>query len=171
MPHLIEPLSIQSLSDELRKDTQVGAEVILPTSMQHLDVTQLAEKDRRTLQHGLFEHGVLVVRNQAGIQPEALVQLAKLFDPAPLDIHSGGEKQVTSPKNILSQNNCTRVPRAPQVTVIGQGRFEGHEDIPEVNLKHLVRLTCGSSSEIRVDLTEFVGPYALSRDAAKPRSD
>jgi hypothetical protein len=62
------------------------------------------------------------------------------MDPKPKTFHSGGEKQVIDPRNILSQNNCSRIPRAPQVTVIGHGTIKGHEDIPELHLKHLVKL-------------------------------
>ncbi|RMZ08226.1 hypothetical protein D0864_01794 [Hortaea werneckii] len=138
MPHLLEPLSIQPLTNELRKETLLGAEVILPSSLRHLDVSQLSTEEHDTLREALFENGVLVVKGQDGIKPTDLVSLAKLFDPAPLDIHSGGAKQVTDPKNILSQNGCTRVPSAPQVTVIGQGKYYDHEGIPEIDLKHLV---------------------------------
>ncbi|KAI7472393.1 hypothetical protein KC351_g11650 [Hortaea werneckii] len=137
MPHLLEPLAIRPLDDELRKKTLLGAEVILPSSIRHLDVSQLSTEEHDTLREALFQNGVLVVRGQDGIQPTDLVSLAKLFDPAPLDIHSGGAKQVTDPKNILSQNGCTRVPSAPQVTVIGQGKYYDHEGFSEIDLKHL----------------------------------
>ncbi|KAI6825631.1 hypothetical protein KC340_g10674 [Hortaea werneckii] len=137
MPHLLEPLAIRPLNDELRKETLLGAEVTLPSSIRHLDVSQLSIEEHDTLREALFENGVLVVRGQDGIKPTDLISLAKLFDPAPLDIHSGGAKQVTDPKNILSQNGCTRVPSAPQVTVIGQGKYYDHEGIPEIDLKHL----------------------------------
>lgn len=138
MPHLLEPLAIRPLTDELRKETLLGAEVILPSSIRHLDVSQLSTEEHDTLREALFENGVLVVRGQDGVKPANLVSLAKLFDPASLDIHSGGAKQVTDPKNILSQNGCTRVPSASQVTVIGQGKYYDHEGIPEIDLKHLV---------------------------------
>lgn len=139
MPHLLEPLGIRPLDNSLRKSTKLGAEVSLPSSTKHLDITTLSGHEKKTLKEALFDNGVLVVRNQEGIEPGALVDIANLFDPAPLDIHSGGAKQVTNPNNILSQNNCTRVLSAPQVTVIGQGIVKEHQGIPDMNLKHLVR--------------------------------
>lgn len=148
MPHLLEPLAIRPLTDELRKETLLGAEVILPSSIRHLDVSQLSTEEHNTLREALFGNGVLVVRGQEGIKPTDLVSLAKLFDPAPLDIHSGGAKQVTDPKNILSQNGCTRVPSTPQVTVIGQGKYYNHKGIPEIDLKHLV--SCPWSSNVSI---------------------
>jgi xanthine dioxygenase len=137
MPHIIDPLRVRTLKPELRKDSSLGAEVQLPSSMRVLDVAALSSIDKTTLRTALFDHGVLVIRKQIGVQPQTLVQLAKLFDPAPLDHHSGGAKQVTDPKNILSLNNCSRIPQAPQVTVIGQGRIENHQGLDLVELKHL----------------------------------
>ena len=125
MPHIIDPLRIQPLNAELRKDTKLGAEVFLPSTQALLNLEALSGNDKETLRKALFAHGVLVIRNQAGLDPTVLVALAKLFDPAPLDHHSGGAKQVTDPNNILSLNNCSRIPKAPQVTVIGKGRVEG----------------------------------------------
>ncbi|KAK5121361.1 hypothetical protein LTR85_005527 [Meristemomyces frigidus] len=137
MPHIEEPLRIQPLDDGLRKDSQIGAEVVLPSSMSLLDIPSLSENEKKLLRNGLFDNGVLVIRNQHGIEPKVLVQLAKLLDDTALDFHSGGAKQVTDPNNILSQNHCTRIPRAPQVTVIGQGVVRGHEGTPDLDLKHL----------------------------------
>ena len=145
MPHSVSQLSVQPLDDSLRQSSQIGAEITLPDTMRLLDVKQLSAKDQSTLRNALFEHSVIVIRNQQGLDPSVLYDISELIDPQPKKFHSGGEKQVVDPRNILAQNNCSRVPRAPQVTVIGQGKFEGHEDIPSLDLKHLVsesRLIC-----------------------------
>ncbi|KAI6797341.1 hypothetical protein KC363_g6663 [Hortaea werneckii] len=166
MPHLVEPLVIRPLADELRKETLLGAEVILPSSIRHLDVSQLSTEERNMLREALFENGILVVRGQEGIKPTDLVSLAKLFDSLPLDIHSGGAKQVTDPKNILSQNGCTRVPSAPQVTVIGQGKYYNHEGIPEIDLKHLDHTLFHEESLSEEAMTNgYTRPYRWHMDA------
>lgn len=166
MPHVIESLRIQPLDAELSKDTKLGAEVLLPTSSKLLDLDALSGNDKETLRKALFDHGVLVIRNQVGLDPTVLVGLAKLFDPAPLDHHSGGAKQVTDPNNILSLNNCSRIPKAPQVTVIGRGRIENHQGLSEINLQHLDHLsfheTPLSSDEVREGFTR---PYRWHMDA------
>jgi hypothetical protein len=166
MPHIVDPLRIQPLDAKLRKDTKLGAEVILPSSSRLLDLDALSEIEQETLRKALFAHGVLVIRNQVGLEPTVLVELAKLFDPAPLDHHSGGAKQVTDPNNILSLNNCSRIPRAPQVTVIGKGRIEDHQGLSEVNLQHLDHLsfheTPLSSDAV---LEGFTRPYRWHMDA------
>lgn len=138
MPHRTSPLQLQPLESDVRKSSQLGAEVILPESMKIFNPELLSEDDKETLSRGLFDHGVLVIRNQSGLEPQVLCEIAKLIDPVSKEVHSGGKKQITDPRNILSQNNCSRIPRAPQVTVIGQGHIEGHEGIPALDLKHLV---------------------------------
>lgn len=166
MPHIISPLSIQPLDPSLCKETNLGAEVHLPSSTKLLDLPTLSPIDKEILRQALFTHGVLVIRNQTGLEPTALVDLAKFFDPAPLDHHSGGAKQVTDPNNILSLNNCSRIPKAPQVTVIGKGRVEGHQGLGEVDLQHLDHTSFHeaplSDEAVRDGLTR---PYRWHMDA------
>jgi len=166
MPHIIDPLRIQPLDAELRRDTNLGAEVLLPSSMRLLDLHALSKSDKEALRKALFTHGVLVIRDQVGLEPTVLVELAKLFDPAPLDHHSGGAKQVTDPNNILSLNNCSRIPKAPQVTVIGKGRVDNHQGLSEISLQHLDHLsfheTPLSSDAVREGFTR---PYRWHMDA------
>lgn len=139
MPHKIpSQLRIEPLSSNLRKSSQIGAEVILPQSMKLFDLQALNDNDTHTLHQALFDHSVLVIRNQLGLAPQVLYDIAKLFDPQAKDFHSGGQRKVTDPKNILSQNNASRIPRAPQVTIIGHGRVEAYEGIPLLELKHVV---------------------------------
>jgi alpha-ketoglutarate-dependent taurine dioxygenase len=166
MPHIVDPLRIQPLDAELRKDTKLGAEVLLPSTQKLLELDALSESDRGTLRKALFAHGVLVIRDQAGLDPSVLVGLAKLFDPAPLDHHSGGAKQVTDPNNILSLNNCSRIPKAPQVTVIGKGRVEDHQGLSELNLQHLDHLSFHEKPLSTDAIREgFTRPYRWHMDA------
>jgi alpha-ketoglutarate-dependent taurine dioxygenase len=166
MPHIVDPLRIQPLDAELRKDTKLGAEVLLPSTQKLLELDALSESDKGTLQKALFAHGVLVIRDQAGLDPSVLVGLAKLFDPAPLDHHSGGAKQVTDPNNILSLNNCSRIPKAPQVTVIGKGRVEDHQGLSELNLQHLDHLSFHEKPLSTDAIREgFTRPYRWHMDA------
>jgi alpha-ketoglutarate-dependent taurine dioxygenase len=166
MPHIVDPLRIQPLDAELRKGTKLGAEVLLPSTQKLLELDALSESDKGTLRKALFAHGVLVIRDQAGLDPSVLVGLAKLFDPAPLDHHSGGAKQVTDPNNILSLNNCSRIPKAPQVTVIGKGRVEDHQGLSELNLQHLDHLSFHEKPLSTDAIREgFTRPYRWHMDA------
>lgn len=166
MPHIVDPLRIQPLDAELRKDTKLGAEVLLPSTQKLLELDALSESDKGTLRKALFAQSVLVIRDQAGLDPSVLVGLAKLFDPAPLDHHSGGAKQVTDPNNVFSLNNCSRIPKAPQVTVIGKGRVEDHQGLSELNLQHLDHLSFHEKPLSTDAIREgFTRPYRWHMDA------
>ncbi|KAL1591490.1 hypothetical protein SLS60_011882 [Paraconiothyrium brasiliense] len=167
MPHPVEPLQIRPLPPDLRKSTSLGAEVILPESMTLFDPKSLSDAEKQVLHKAFFDNGVLVIRNQIGIEPQVLYDIADLLDPDHLPYHSGGQKQVTDLKNILSQNNCSRIPRAPQVTVIGSGHVKDYEGIEELNLKHLAQSSFHehplSEQEVASGLTR---PYRWHMDAA-----
>lgn len=138
MPHPTTSLRVVPLNGCARGSSQLGAEVLLPEYMKTFDPQSLSESEKETLRQAFFEQGVLVIRDQLALNPDVLYDVAELLDPQPKRFHSGGKKQVSDPRNILSQNNCSRIPRAPQVTLIGKGHFEGYEGIPELDLKHLV---------------------------------
>lgn len=167
MPHPVEPLQIRPLPPDLRKSTSLGAEVILPESMTLFDPKSLSDAEKQVLHKAFFDNGVLVIRNQIGIEPQVLYDIADLLDPDHLPYHSGGQKQVTDLKNILSQNNCSRIPRAPQVTVIGSGHVKDYEGIEELDLKHLAQSSFHehplSEQEVASGLTR---PYRWHMDAA-----
>lgn len=161
MPHPIAPLQIRPLNDNVRKASQIGAEVLLPESMKLFDPNTLTESEKSVIRQGFFDHGVLVVKGQTGLDPRVLYDIADLFDADAEQFHSGGKKQVTDPRNILSQNNCARIPRAPQVTVIGSGHIEGHEGIKELDLKHLVGYQSLSSFPCWPVLIQSPGPIIV----------
>ncbi|KAK8136158.1 sulfonate dioxygenase [Apiospora sp. TS-2023a] len=80
MPHVVESLRVVPLRAEVRKTSQIGAEVILPPSMKHLDFGGLSDDEKATLRSGLFDNGVLVVRNQQGLDPNVMPQIGRFFD-------------------------------------------------------------------------------------------
>lgn len=132
------PLRVVPLPAELRKSSQLGAEVVLPSGMHYLSLDNLTEQEKKTLKDGLYQHGILVVRDQHGIHPGVMPQIGKFFDDTAGEIHSAGEKMVTDRRNILSQNRGARNPRATQVGIIGKGRFDNVEGCLNLDLKHVV---------------------------------
>lgn len=92
MPAITEPLRLISLNNKLRKASEIGAEVKLPSTMTLLDLGSPSEVDINTLGHGLYSNNVLVIQNQAGISPTVLLRLGKLFDDTAWDMHSGGSE-------------------------------------------------------------------------------
>lgn len=133
-------LTFNLLPDEIRQSSAIGAEVQLPPGMVMLDLDRLTDNDKDTLRKALFENQVVVIRKQKGIDPTVLPKLAKIFDPNASDIHSAGEKAVSDPKNILSAYKAGRIPRAPQVGIIGSGKFQDYEGLKDLEVVHLVRI-------------------------------
>ncbi|KAK8100124.1 sulfonate dioxygenase [Apiospora kogelbergensis] len=154
MAYVKGSLHVVPLAVDLRKRSELGAEVILPSSMKHLDLERLNAEEQAILRAGLFDHGVLVVRNQQGFDPNVMPQIGRFFDETALGIHSSGDKMVTEVKNILSQNRGARLHRAPQVSVIGNGKWTGYEGLPDLDLKHVEELDDG-----------FTRPYRWHMDA------
>jgi hypothetical protein len=132
---------VRPLSPALRKQTDVGAEVVLTDGRQLIDPDDISDKDRALLRNALYEHSVLVVRNQKGIDPNVLPKLAAVWDDQVKSTHSGGEKMVKDANSILSRNGGDRIPRAPQVSVLGSGTFRNYEGIDELKLRHVVSKT------------------------------
>lgn len=157
MPSRTSQLTITPLPSHLRKSTSVGALVTLPSSNPLLDLSLLSVYETALLRASLYEHGILVFRNQKGIPPSLLPEICKLFDPEALDMHSGGKDSVKDSKNILADNKAVRLEEEKMVSVIGKGNFrmseldglaggrgkegkrtsEGQEE--EVPLRHVVR--------------------------------
>lgn len=131
-------LSFKELPASVRESSLIGAEVHLPSPMNVLDTDALSEEDVATFRKALFENQVVVIRNQKGIAPETLPKLTKIFDPTATDIHSAGKKAVSDPRNILSAYKAGRIPRAPQVGIIGSGKFQNYEGVEELEVIHLV---------------------------------
>jgi hypothetical protein len=133
-------LTFDLLPNEIRQSSAIGAEIHLPPGMGLLDLDHLTENDKENLRKALFENQVVVIRKQKGIDATVLPKLAKVFDPNASDIHSAGEKAVSDPKNILSAYKAGRIPRAPQVGIIGSGTFENYEGLEKLEVVHLVCL-------------------------------
>ncbi|PWY82024.1 alpha-ketoglutarate dependent xanthine dioxygenase [Aspergillus heteromorphus CBS 117.55] len=152
-------LNFELLRPEIRQDSAIGAEIHLPEGMSMLDLDRLTETDKESLRQALFENQVVVIKNQKGIDPTVLPQLARVFDSTASNIHSAGEKAVSDPKNILSAYKAGRIPRAPQVGIIGSGKFQDYEGLDELEVIHL-------------DHTMFhetpLGPEELSQGYTRP---
>ncbi|KAL3472726.1 alpha-ketoglutarate dependent xanthine dioxygenase [Aspergillus californicus] len=159
-------IRITPLDSSLRLDSQIGAEVSLHKSMPLLDPNALSSADKTTLRAALYEHNVLVIRDQQGIDPAVLPQIGKLFDDTACDIHSGGRDAVRDPKNILAANRSARIPDAPQVSVIGQGDFRNYRGIDELALRHLNHTEFHNTPLSDEDLAaSYTRPYRWHMDA------
>lgn len=108
-------LRVKLLPRDIRQSSQIGAEIILPSSTPILNLDNLSDIDKHVLREAVFDNSVVVIRKQHGINPEVLPELAKVFDKYASNLHSAGKNAVSDPKNILSSYKAGRIPRAPQV--------------------------------------------------------
>lgn len=158
-------LWFEPLPADARQTSAIGAEVHLPAGVPVLDLAALGETDKDTLRKALFENQVIVIRNQNGVDPKVLPQLARLFDPTASDTHSAGEKAVSDPRNILSAYKAGRVPEAPQVGIIGSGTFKDYRGIKELEVIHLDHTTFHESPLPQEDLDAgYTRPYRWHMD-------
>ncbi|KAI8651878.1 hypothetical protein LRP88_10876 [Fusarium phalaenopsidis] len=158
-------LSFEPLPSDIRQQSAIGAEIHLPSTMSILDVDLISGDDKSTLRQALFENQVIVIRNQKGINPATLPKLTKIFDPTATDIHSAGAKAVSDPKNILSAYKAGRITRAPQVGIIGSGRFKNYEGIDDLEIVHLDHTTFHQEPLSERELADgYTRPYRWHMD-------
>ena len=96
--------TVKPLSPELRKDTLIGAEVVVNDPTSPIDPTTFSAEDVAVLRQALYDNSVIVFRKQQGIDPLALEKLAAIWDDDMINVHSAGNKQIADPRNILSRN-------------------------------------------------------------------
>ncbi|KAH7000589.1 alpha-ketoglutarate dependent xanthine dioxygenase [Ilyonectria destructans] len=158
-------LSFAPFPSEVRQTSAIGAEVQLPSSMPIIDLDLLTDSDHEVLRQALFENQVVVIRNQKGIDPTVIPKLAKIFDPSATDIHSAGKNAVSDPRNILSAYKAGRIPRAPQVGIIGSGKFKDYEGMDELEVIHLDHTLFHESPLGQEDLDQgYTRPYRWHMD-------
>ncbi|EFW99135.1 alpha-ketoglutarate dependent xanthine dioxygenase [Grosmannia clavigera kw1407] len=158
-------LWFEKLPADVRQSSAIGAEVHLSSTVPIIDVESLTEEDKDVLRQALFENQVIVIRNQTGIDPKTLPQLTKVFDPSASDIHSAGEKAVSDPRNILSAYKAGRIPRAPQVGIIGSGKFQNYEGLDDLEVIHLDHTTFHEEPLSKQELDDgYTRPYRWHMD-------
>lgn len=101
------------------------------------DPAALSEQDLKELRQALYDHSILVIRNQQGMDPNLMPKLAAVWDDKMINVHSGGKAAITSPDNILSRTTALRIPTAPNAAIIGNGSFENYHGIDELKLRHV----------------------------------
>ncbi|KAI1453017.1 Clavaminate synthase-like protein [Annulohypoxylon moriforme] len=97
------------------------------------DVEHLTDADFDVIRDALFNHQVLVFKNQAGTSPKAQFELTRRFDPAGTSYGHG--KTIDAKRSILHPDLKT-IPHQPQVQVIGNGFVPEYEGLKNAQLKH-----------------------------------
>jgi alpha-ketoglutarate-dependent taurine dioxygenase len=111
-----------------------GSEVDFGVEIAPCDLAQLSDEDFATLQEAVLTSQVVVVREQAGLTPEAQYQLTRRFDPR-VDEYGHGRSKDVMRQSVLV-NDLLALPKVPQVHVIGNGPLRDHEGVAEATLRH-----------------------------------
>ena len=111
----------------------------------------------------MYNHQVVVIKNQSGLSPRAQYEITKRFDPTSESYGHG--KTLDAKKSVLHPDLKT-IPHQPQVQVIGNGFVKQYEGLQNIQLKHPHHKTFHKtriSDEDDVDFTRF---YRWHIDAA-----
>lgn len=111
----------------------LGAVVTLPEDV--TDPSKLNDSDFEALKNGLLTYSVVVIPNMEDLSPASQYELTKRMDPTCGKGSYGHGKEFRNDKSVLRRDGVS-VPDQPQVQVLGQGKFENHCGIPEINLRH-----------------------------------
>lgn len=118
----VRPLAVPSTSS-----VNFGVEI------DNIDVENLSDADFETIRNALYNHHVVVLKNQAGLSPEAQYKLTRRFDPAS---DSYGHGKTLDAKRSVLHPDLKTIPRQPQVQVIGNGFYEEYEGLKNITLVH-----------------------------------
>ncbi|OJJ51800.1 hypothetical protein ASPZODRAFT_12605 [Penicilliopsis zonata CBS 506.65] len=113
--------------------THPNSEVDFGAEIRYADLENLSDEDFALIRDALYNHHVVVFKDQQSLSPRAQYELTKRFDPA--SDNYGHGKTLDAKRSILHPDLKT-VPHQPQVQVIGNGFVEEYEGLQNVQLRH-----------------------------------
>ncbi|CAG8023102.1 unnamed protein product [Penicillium salamii] len=110
-----------------------GSDIDFGAEIRGIDLEHLNDEQFQMIRKALYEHHVVVFKNQKGLSPKAQYELTKRFDPASENYGHG--KAIDAKRSILHPDLKT-VPHQPQVQVIGNGQVQSYEGLKDIQLRH-----------------------------------
>lgn len=111
-----------------------GSKINFGAKVEGVDIERLSEEDFKAIHDALYEHQVLLFKDQGHVTPKAQYLLTSHFDPAS-DTYGHGTDVPNSAKSILHPDLKT-IPHQPQVQVIGNGFVKEFEGLKDIQLRH-----------------------------------
>lgn len=99
----------------------------------NVNVEDLSDQDFDFIRNALYNHHVVVLKNQTGLSPKAQYDLTRRFDPR--SDNYGHGKTLDAKRSVLHPDLKT-IPHQPQVQVIGNGFYEEYEGLTNITLVH-----------------------------------
>ncbi|KAK7423568.1 Alpha-ketoglutarate-dependent xanthine dioxygenase xan-1 [Neonectria punicea] len=141
-----------------------GSNIDFGAVVSNVDIENLTDADFEIIRDALFNHQVLVFKNQGHASPKAQYEITQKFDPDAGGSYGHG-KTLDAKRSILHPDLKT-IPHQPQVQVIGNGFVEEYEGLKNIQLRHPHHRTFHATTipdEKDLDFTRF---YRWHIDAA-----
>ncbi|KAM0142692.1 hypothetical protein ACHAP3_001798 [Botrytis cinerea] len=123
----VKTLEVKPFSSPENSSLNLGAEI------NNVDLEHLSEEDFKTIRNALYNHHVVVLKNQAGLSPKAQYDLTRRFDPT---AETYGHGKTLDAKRSVLHPDLKTIPHQTQVQVIGNGFYEEYEGLKNITLKH-----------------------------------
>ncbi|KAK6353079.1 Alpha-ketoglutarate-dependent xanthine dioxygenase xan-1 [Orbilia brochopaga] len=98
-----------------------------------LDLANLSDSDFEIIEQALYEHQVVLFKNQQSLSPYHQYALTRRFSPTSTTY--GHDNTTKAPTSILHPDLKT-LPSQPQVQLIGNGFVSSYEGLTNVQLRH-----------------------------------
>lgn len=121
------------------------------------------DSDFAIIKDALFNHHVILFKNQGHVTPKKQFELTQRFDPAATSYGHG--KTLDAKRSILHPDLKT-IPHQPQVQVIGNGFIPEYEGLKDIKLKHPHHRTFHATKIPDQDDLNFTRFYRWHIDAA-----
>ncbi|KAE8327929.1 hypothetical protein BDV39DRAFT_214737, partial [Aspergillus sergii] len=121
------PATVQPLTPPAGSDINFGAVI------DNVDLENLTDETFSTIHSALYNHQVVIFKNQHHLTPKAQYHLTQRFDPSSTQYGHG--KTIDAKRSILHPDLKT-VPHQPQVQIIGHGSIDSYEGLSNFQLKH-----------------------------------
>ncbi|KAB8224539.1 hypothetical protein BDV33DRAFT_233457 [Aspergillus novoparasiticus] len=121
------PATVQPLTPPAGSDINFGAVI------DNIDLENLTDETFSTIHSALYNHQVVIIKNQHHLTPKAQYHLTQRFDPSSTQYGHG--KTIDAKRSILHPDLKT-VPHQPQVQIIGHGSIDSYEGLSNFRLKH-----------------------------------
>ncbi|KAK3323606.1 hypothetical protein B0T19DRAFT_476671 [Cercophora scortea] len=140
-----------------------GSPINFGASVTGIDIENLTDADFAVIRSALFNHQVVVFKNQSHVSPKAQFELTQRFDPAAT---SYGHGKVVDAKRSILHPDLKTIPHQPQVQVIGNGFVPEYEGLKNIQLRHPHHRTFHATTIPDAEDLDFTRFYRWHIDAA-----
>ncbi|KAI1328052.1 Clavaminate synthase-like protein [Xylariaceae sp. FL0255] len=135
------------------------------------DIENLTDADFAVIREALFNHQVVVFKNQGHASPKAQYELTQRFDPSSDGSYGHGKTLEGSLAKSILHPDLKTIPHQPQVQVIGNGFVPEYEGLEDITLKHPHHRTFHATHIPDAEDLDFTRFYRWHIDAALYGSD